>query len=224
MQLDSIEKFGRHQKLHSNVPSYRFLCGFLHCNKQFSKQTGFKTHAYREHIAETARHLHLEVEDRLDVQCQIPDCLAKFGSIKNLISHLQTHIRVDRITITCPYSNCEHKFKKRSSFSSHLYRNHSERDELGTTNCASEHENLGPDLNAFDTSNMDSEEEIEQHSDETSRECRSQPDVASIVSDTDKSKENEDNIPSSSTADLSSQYTRDLALFLMKLQGKLILQ
>ena len=45
-----VEKFGLHQRLHSNVANYRFCCGFKNCNRELLTYAAFKAHAYRNHL------------------------------------------------------------------------------------------------------------------------------------------------------------------------------
>ena len=118
----SVEKFGLHQRLHSNVATYRVCCGFQNCNREFSTYAAFKAHAYRNHL--TSEEVQHQQEQISEFYCEIPDCTERFNRMKQLLSHLHHHIRVDGSTLTCPYDKCEKQYKKRSSFSSYLCRNH----------------------------------------------------------------------------------------------------
>ena len=213
VQSGSIQRYGLHQKLHSNIPNYRFCCGFRPCRRRFSTSAAFRAHAYREHIGKKGKPLNIELENEpatTDYQCQIPVCKASFSSMKKLISHLQYHIRVEAITVTCPYQNCEKQFKKRSSFTSHISRNHSENDEPRIQSIPIMREVVEPGLNI----RHDCPEDIQSHS-------INAPEFATDALTGDHFDEDTDE--NCAEGDLSGQYMKDIAFFFMKLHGKLLL-
>ena len=199
--LISVTKFMIHQRFHSNAANYRFHCGFQHCNRIFKTQAAFRAHVHRNHQI----HREPQIQGQMERRCDISDCRATFDNMKDLISHLCYHIRMEGCTVTCPYNNCQKQFKKRSSFSSHLSRNH-----FGSAGNAST-----SDVNSTGEDNTLNNDWAIQVS-ENLRE-------SDVSMDTEELADTASLSGRSSSENLSSQYVKELSLFFMKLQGKCLL-
>lgn len=59
----------------------------------------------------------------IPLQCSVTFCRQICSDIRELLKHLKEHIAVGT-AISCPFHNCNASFSKKSTFSSHLSRNH----------------------------------------------------------------------------------------------------
>ncbi|XP_071943870.1 uncharacterized protein [Antedon mediterranea] len=195
IQLSSIKEYVKHSRTHIHHRNARFPCCFPRCIRTFYTYKGLTSHISRDH---SDIHCQSQVDYRnigVYVYCMFDFCRSKCSDVKDLISHLKTHI-ASGLKVDCPFDQCTGNFGKKSSFSSHISRchmNYSVYDIMakcvsdGTTSAQrNEHDSSDDGLVPFADTDIDYADS-ESHSID------------------------------------ATEYTQYIALFLMKLQGKYLI-
>lgn len=116
----SLKAFTTHVKVHRNVANYSFACGVAECPCTFKRFSAFKSHVYRHHTK--LKPTPTEPEN-VTLSCQVERCTFQTTVFSCLCAHLRWHIR-DGKKVSCPYTGCTKYFRVKSTFTSHLSRNH----------------------------------------------------------------------------------------------------
>lgn len=111
----------QHCRVHRNEPRCLFKCVGANCSKTFTTYSAFKGHFYRVHNTLEPQ----AVPVVADLKCAVSLCARHFQTVKELVSHLKEHIGEGR-SVSCPVSGCKRIFTKKSTFTSHMCRNHKE--------------------------------------------------------------------------------------------------
>ena len=164
------------------------------CTKTFKKYTGLKAHLYRKHKKYV-------IEPRLsipvDLTCNVDFCTAKCDSLTKFYSHLKGHIKEGR-TVACPFQQCDKSFTVISTLSCHLTRKHRDRGQGNLI------ESITVSAGVSGTSGTRDDHDFL---------CDMQLDAAADDEQFEVCPENIDD----------SLFLRNLALFYLKLQAKLLL-
>ncbi|XP_054772889.2 uncharacterized protein LOC129280926 [Lytechinus pictus] len=119
---DSLKQFSDHFKVHRNVANFDFPCGVPGCCRTFRHYSSFKAHVYRDHQHLSRKH----AVQHVHITLYCPLCAVKFTEISDVLSHLKGHIS-SGVAVPCPFAHCQKQFSVKSSFSSHISRQHSKR-------------------------------------------------------------------------------------------------
>lgn len=184
----------RHVKIHDNLPNLVLQCCMPNCTRTFKKYAGLKAHLYRKHKKYvTEPRLSIPV----DLTCHVDFCTAKCDSLTKFYSHLKGHIKEGR-TVACPFQQCDKSFTVISTLSCHLTRKHR---ESGQGNLI---ESITVSAGVSGTSGTCDDHDFL---------CDMQLDAAADDEQFEVCPENIDD----------SLFLRNLALFYLKLQAKLLL-
>lgn len=189
----SIKYYIFHCKFHRNLHNVQFRCPIPTCERVLQHYGSFKSHISRDHALAKSTAL----SNSTTFCCTEASCGVICGSQKELYSHLRHHIERG-LNIRCPFTNCPQslEFSKKSSFSSHVCRKH--------TNKSSVLRNCQPVSDVTSSGNCLASVNEENNFEES---------VADIDADIEPV-----------AVDIEpSQYERSLALFYLKLQAKHIL-
>lgn len=114
-------KYVYHCKMHMDVNNIMFPCNINKCSRKFSNYNYFRNHVFRDHS-------HLKrsnLSSDLNLVCPQLSCNNRFDNRVNLIKHIKIPMNLGE-KLACPFINCGKMYdKKKSSFSSHLARCHS---------------------------------------------------------------------------------------------------
>lgn len=114
----------KHMRIHSNTPNLFLHCCIQDCNRKFA----LKSHLYRHHnecVVVPRSHLYPAV----DLACHVDLCSAKCDRLIQFYSHLKVHIKEGR-RVTCPFKQCDQSFSVISTFTSHVSRKHKNSAEV----------------------------------------------------------------------------------------------
>lgn len=98
-----------------------FPCPRDACLRRLSTYSSLVSHLTRDHSKQAARRRYRNVD--IILQCDIIFCKQVCDDTKAMLKHLKEHLDVGA-TILCPFINCNSSFTKKSTFTSHLSRNH----------------------------------------------------------------------------------------------------
>ena len=127
-ECDTILSYTRHMRIHRNIPNATFRCGLPICQRTYNKFAAFKTHQFRHHTeTNTVVDVRLCRAD-LSLKCHMDFCSVSCDDLKSLFCHLKTHI-AEGTKVTCPFRLCNKTFSVKSTFTSHLSRNHKSSSE-----------------------------------------------------------------------------------------------
>lgn len=115
----------KHLDEHSSLTT-KLICGFNRCNKAYTVLTSLQSHVHRCHniiqVTDTAS----STVNLISESCTVESCSQKYIDNKQMITHLRKHI-YDGTTVKCGYLNCEKRYNKLNSFSSHITKYHKEK-------------------------------------------------------------------------------------------------
>lgn len=120
----SLKDYVEHYRLHFNEANVKFPCALNGCVRRFKTYTAFKSHFSRDH--ENVRRGESQsavVDSAVATQCPFTFCSKILESIKDFLGHLKDHL-TQGLEIACPFQGCHLKFKIKTSFTSHLSRQH----------------------------------------------------------------------------------------------------
>lgn len=115
-----IPGFLRHIKLHRNIANSLYKCGFPDCKCAFKQVRVLKSHVYRHHRQKEKGQ---SVCPDISLICHVDFCDVQCDGLSSFFRHLKTHI-TEGAMVTCPFRFCEKTFTVKSTFTSHLSRNH----------------------------------------------------------------------------------------------------
>lgn len=192
---NDIVAYVKHMRLHSSVPNVVFQCCMADCSRTFRKVAALKSHIYRHHKEQV-------MEPRLslaaNLTCHVDFCSATCDSLTQFYSHLKMHIKEGR-TVACPFKHCDKTFTVLSSFTSHMSRRHKKCAERSL-------------IDSITTTGVLSGADASQNSD-SDLQCNMQTDACDSYEELDISPENIE----------KDLFLKNLALFYLKLQAKLLL-
>ena len=107
-------------RFHSNINNVSFACSIDGCCSSLVSYNALRMHVLRNHNVTRCPKIML---DNMRLLCSLPACGTVSTNLKDHLSHLKTHIAIGTF-IACPFKQCTKEFNKKSSFTSHLSRNH----------------------------------------------------------------------------------------------------
>lgn len=119
----SLRGYVFHFANHRNMYNVKFPCAISECQRFFKNYNSFKCHMLRNHFT-------VNEKDKISWTCIY--CGQTDSTFSAIVSHLRIHIEAG-VIINCPFKNCKSTFKNRSSFNSHLHRNHKNKTQLSNT-------------------------------------------------------------------------------------------
>ena len=123
----TLKGYVQHYRLHSNVANITFPCAIEGCVRLFRTYSAFKSHVARDHQSRKVEKFRtLDIGDSVNTlvtQCPFSFCAKISQNLKDLLQHLKSHIMQGN-EVLCPFEGCSLTFKVKSSFSSHITRNH----------------------------------------------------------------------------------------------------
>jgi hypothetical protein len=122
--FQAVNQYVQHCRLHSNVSKPRFPCCFAKCGKTTSTYDGLRMHISREHGNSRSQETNAKFyQSGVTLHCGLSSCNIICNDAASLIKHMQKHIK-DGMSVTCPIKHCPKIYRVKSSFSSHLSRDH----------------------------------------------------------------------------------------------------
>jgi len=127
--LCSIKNYVNHCRLHRNNSKTTFSCPIFTCKRQLFSYSGLKSHIYRSHDKsqknnQMKQSSELSTNADIILKCSVILCQKVCETVPDLIKHVKEHIHAGT-EMPCPFKECTKVYCKKSSFSSHLSRNHS---------------------------------------------------------------------------------------------------
>lgn len=125
-RAQTLKGYVHHYRLHSNVANVTFPCAVQGCARIFRTYNTFRSHVCRDHQNQRVERFRpLDLGDSVNVvtQCPFSFCAKILQTLKDLLQHLKGHIMHGN-EVLCPFEGCSLQFRVKSSFSSHLTRNH----------------------------------------------------------------------------------------------------
>jgi len=199
----------RHLRIHSNMPNFLLHCCIQACNRKFTKLAALKSHLYRHHRESVVVPRSL-LCPAVDLACHVDLCSAKCDTLTQFYSHLKVHIKEGRTvaylkvhikegrTVACPFKHCDASFTVISTFTSHLSRKHKNSTEVNLTESIV----TTAVTEAESSQNIDSDMITDEHID--------------VVGNREHLEVSPENID-------ETLFLKNLALFYLKLQAKLLL-
>jgi len=166
----------------------------LQCCMPNCQRTFKKCAGLKGHIFVKQRSIRL-----VDLTCHVSSCRAKCDSLTEFYSHLKVHIKEGQ-TIACPFKQCDKTFTVISTFTSHLSRKHKRSEEVNLTD------------SVIGLAGVSGSSGPHGHGD-SDLQCDVEIDAADNADHLEFSPENIED----------SLFLRNLALFYLKLQAKLLL-
>lgn len=117
----SVKQYFSHTRIHSNLHS--IPCGVPNCSRNLKSLNGFYSHVSRDHQAVRLKDKRSKLGDvGLKVKCTLAICQQELD-FSGLMRHLNKHIR-DGHPVKCPAAGCGRKMSKVSTMSAHLSTKH----------------------------------------------------------------------------------------------------
>ena len=182
--------------VHRNVANFSFPCGVPECSRHFRKYAAFRSHVYRDHKF----HHSSRCIKNVTFLCQVPFCSYECTSVTEFLAHLKNHI-LQKLTISCPFKNCDKSFSVKSSFTAHISRCHRDRTSTSLSGAVLQ--------------------SVEHHREATQEQCTVNDELTSGVVD-DSDTEPELMSGARIFAD-TEQFMHSISLFYLKLQAKFLL-
>ena len=112
-----------HQNLHSSRSRNKH-CGFNNCKMFFKSEKNLKVHVNRVHNMKSRQNLYRKMSETLVQQnrtfiCSDLICGRQYYNYQEFMKHLKEHMRNGE-NVKCPFPNCDKKYRKVSSFTSHV--------------------------------------------------------------------------------------------------------
>ncbi|XP_030833875.1 uncharacterized protein LOC764597 isoform X1 [Strongylocentrotus purpuratus] len=195
----NIKAYIKHCLIHKNEHNVRFPCAQPGCLKTCATYKGLLTHMSRKHECNHSKPGQSRdkpyIDASISIKCSLLFCQSECADIQELLAHLRNHI-VDGMSVLCPFSNCEKKFNNKKSFSSHLSRYQRDYTAYSVKPALIvQGDQLTPNVHVG-FSEVDSDLTEESHN------------------------ESEDFQDDNDSGDNIAEYTRNIALFLLKLLAK----
>jgi hypothetical protein len=122
-EVINVKSYVEHCRIRANLPKLRLPCCFESCCKTTASFSGLRLHMIRHHtIRARQAQATLSCVD-LNLRCNVMSCASTFSNTSQLVKHLQQHIR-EGMCVECPISSCSKRYRVRTSFASHLSRDH----------------------------------------------------------------------------------------------------
>ena len=119
---NKIQDLVSHCRFHAYKKICRFKCPTEFCKVTFKSYATFKAHVYKAHVPQRASTV-ISTAEKDKYNCNVPSCEKKVNNYKELVAHMKCHLNEGKV-IECPHRGCIKKFKVKSTFASHLSRNH----------------------------------------------------------------------------------------------------
>ena len=123
-QLHSVKDYLKHCRGHYNDRNARFYCCVPACIRTTYTYKGLVTHLNREHRdfeCQSQKNMYRNVG--VSVRCVLDFCQRKCVDLKEMLTHLKEHLS-SGLKLCCPFKQCSGLFEKKSSFTSHISRCH----------------------------------------------------------------------------------------------------
>ncbi|KAG1673612.1 Zinc finger protein ZXDC [Nymphon striatum] len=125
--FSTINGYAQHCKFHRNECNSSFPCPMNDCLSRFTTYSNFKSHLLREHGGKSNYGRKPTYHIETSLQCSISFCNQIVYTREALIKHLKEHLDAGT-KIKCPISDCVRFFHSKTSFTSHLSKDHISRD------------------------------------------------------------------------------------------------
>lgn len=192
----SLKAFTNHYQVHRNVANFSFPCGVPECSRHFRKYAAFRSHVYRDHKF----HRSSRCIKNVTFLCQVPYCSYECTSVTEFLAHLKNHI-LQKLTISCPFKNCDKSFSVKSSFTAHISRCHRDRTSTSLSGAVLQ--------------------SVEHHREATQEQCTVNDELTSgVVDDSDTEPEL---MSGARIFTDTEQFMHSIALFLLKIAGKIFI-
>lgn len=127
LKCGTVFEYVRHMRLHRHSANGSFKCGVTNCSMNFKNFNAFKSHSYRYHKRQPAS-VSVAQLCTSDLMCHIDYCAVHCEDLTGFLSHLKTHLK-EGTAVTCPFQQCKKTFSVLSTFTSHLSRCHKGKTE-----------------------------------------------------------------------------------------------
>ena len=199
LQCKNLKAYTRHYQIHRHERNVHFPCCVPGCMKTCFTYKGLVSHVSRHHgtgIAHGNDGISARYQSAgVSVKCMMQFCQQQCSDIQEFLAHLKNHIK-EGLTVACPFGNCTKQFNVKSSFSSHISRYH-------------RHYTVHSLTPALLCSNVD----IDSHFSNPQSNTEPCTDACEDSSDDDDECADE-------KGDSVAEYTKAIALFLLKLHSK----
>jgi len=108
--------------VHSNTPKFAFPCCMEGCLKSSLTLKALHKHINRDHGA-TKQNRYKHLYSDIVLRCFLPSCATQYREPFKLIKHLKAHM-LEGLSVDCAIKGCSRQYRLKSSFSSHLSRDH----------------------------------------------------------------------------------------------------
>ena len=202
-KLDNLKSYVFHYKLHQNVNNSTFPCYYSGCTRRFRTYASCKCHILRDHRKHKAKQ-QTQSSPSFSLSCLVSLCDKSFQYLEDFLKHLRGHV-IEGTVVDCPFHACYTKLKKKNTFSSHFSRKHRNR----SVNSVSQKYYCEP----ASLVNCENGALVPER-----------PDAVNYESNQDDYKSDDsDQCAQIDFCNIEQQYLRNLALFYLKLQSKLLL-
>ncbi|XP_072048208.1 uncharacterized protein [Amphiura filiformis] len=208
----TIKKYVNHCRSHIHDRNSRFPCCVPTCIRTCYTYKGLTSHIAREHndYFTTYRPNQLQANEYrnvgITVRCTLEFCQRKCSDLKELLAHSKEHL-TGGLRVSCPFSQCDKLFNKKSSFSSHISRCHKNYcvQDVNPLYIIDQNIIVGPEVGVLQHDHAGAQDPQQQdlHDDQNTFDNE---DWSSDDNDTDEPG--------------IAQYTKYIAIFLLKLQAK----
>ncbi|KAJ8671567.1 hypothetical protein QAD02_002826 [Eretmocerus hayati] len=121
-----LEEHVRHRSgSHRHVSKY-IVCGFEQCSKVIKNEPQLRKHLLTSHGLRRRQEIYggaIHPNNRGKFVCNLDICRRECDTFPELLKHLRIHLS-KKIQIKCPIDGCDKKYKLKSSFASHISKNH----------------------------------------------------------------------------------------------------